>query len=156
MSFPAKVSISIGAVNSKGNYNRHSPSRTCGRCGLKHNSSSHCPAPVTADVPTTGSTCTAPTPHQGLLPEEETTDQGTDAITGLTVAEEGTNTRKVSKLKPQHEQNSHHKQSSLKTTHRIPEDFVVQEFREIRYQDFSKAAPQKTLNFTQTLTNMVA
>ena len=42
--FPAIVSASIDAVLFSDLYNCHSPSRTCGRCGLTHNSSGHCPA----------------------------------------------------------------------------------------------------------------
>ena len=41
-SFSTTVFTFIDAVCSRENYSRHIPSRTCGRCGLTHNSSSHC------------------------------------------------------------------------------------------------------------------
>ena len=39
--------------------------------------------------------CAIPGHNQDLHPEEETTDQGTDAIPGLATEEEGTRTRNV-------------------------------------------------------------
>ena len=46
-------------------------------------------------IPTTGNICATPRQHQDLCPQDETTDQGTDAIPALAI--EGTSTEKVRK-----------------------------------------------------------
>ena len=74
MAFPAMVSTYIDGIYSKDNYSRHSPYRTCGRCGLTHNSSSHCPTSGTqygkCSHPNTDSICVIPTPYLDLHQQE--------------------------------------------------------------------------------------
>ena len=47
IAFPATVSVSSNAVHSNDSYNKYSLPRACGRCGLTHDSSGHCPASAT-------------------------------------------------------------------------------------------------------------
>ena len=48
-------------------------------------------------VPTTGSICAAPRHYQDSHPHEETTDQGTDYVTGCVIEEERSSTQNSKK-----------------------------------------------------------
>ena len=89
------------AICSKENYRRCSLPGTCCRCGLTHNSPSHCQASgslqssVTIVVmTTTGSNLT---PSRSLSRIKKKTDQGTNVIPRHAIEEEGTIAQKVRK-----------------------------------------------------------
>ena len=102
MSFLATISTSIHAVYSSDSYNRPSPSKTCGRCSLTHNSSGHCPTSNTqcckCGCSITSSLCATTAHHLYLPPEEETTNQLSDADQVPAIKEAEIRTKKGRKI----------------------------------------------------------